>query len=125
MFMVVCQMLSLERIIEEGNIGADLSQLHPAIPSYVYPNSWDKSRKDSLKYTSFTLLASIPKESKFLLSHLEWDPKYVGIADVGLDYTTSCGCKHPHNERQEKYYIWVIIHTQNSFLPVLFPEDKS
>ena len=94
----------LERIVEEGNIATDLSQLHPAIASHVCPNSWDKSSKDSLKPTSFTLLASILKETKFLLSHLEWDPKCVGIEEVGLDYTTSCRCKHHHNERHEKYY---------------------
>ena len=94
----------LERIIEEENIGADLSQPHPAIASYVYFNSWDKSSKDSLKHTSFTLLASIQKDPKFLLPHLEWDCKCVGIGEVGLDYTTSCGCMHHHNERQEKYY---------------------
>ena len=94
----------LERIDEEGNIVTDLSQLHPAIASYVYPNSWDKSSKDSLKPTSFTLLASILKETKFLLSHLEWDPKCVGKEEVGLDYTTSYGFKHHHNEGQEKYY---------------------
>ena len=60
----------LEGIDEEENIATDLSQLHPTIASYVYPNSWDKSSKDSLKSTSFTLLVSIHKKSPSSCHHI-------------------------------------------------------
>ena len=86
----------------------NLPFLQLAIANFVYPSSWMKIEDTCLNSRSVYTIGIHPHMTRGckmsrrdFLDVMKSEEKCVGIAEVGLNYTTSCRC-HEHHENPQK-----------------------
>ena len=93
------------------------------IANYVYPERWHKiqaatTSNPNIMYTIGVHLHRIFYPNQFsvqnILKHLK-NPKYVGLGEIGLDYTKKCQCKHHHNVSEQQQCTVRKIQAQHHF----------
>lgn len=94
----------------ENSVTYKPSRLIYAISNYCYPSKWsmidDQVRDESrLKYTvgvhpNLINRLSISSQFQQLVRQINNHPDAVGIGEIGLDMTWTCGCNRSHNMAQ-------------------------
>ena len=102
-----------------------------AIANCVYSSSWPKIEEiiqdNWFLYTISIhphMVQSCKMSAQDLVNVAKAEPKCVGVGEVGLDYTTSCLCKHHSGRWQKEKCAQEKIQAQKDFLEDLLPQLK-
>ena len=102
-----------------------------AIANCVYPSSWPKKEEivqnHRFLYTisiHLHMVQSCNMSAQVFVNVAKAEPKCVRVGKVGLDYTTSCQCKHHSGRWQKEKCAQEKIQVQKAFLEDVLPQLK-